>query len=251
MKLSVVILARNEEKNLERAIRSVPFASEVIVVDDASQDKTGSVAKKHRARVFRKALNTDFGAQRNFALEKASSDWVLYLDADEEVSDALSHEIQKILLRPGRDSYFIRRRDFFWGKWLRYGEVREAYNRGFIRLVKKGSGVFRGSVHEEFIAEREAGSLSGFINHYPHPAVSDFIRRVNLYSSWRAQELKKSGKKTNIPEIVFLPFMKFVYTYFILLGFLDGPPGFVYSFIMSFHSFLTRAKLLEPRAPGA
>lgn len=246
MKISAVILSRNEEKNIERAIRSISFCDEVLVIDDFSQDATCELAKKLNATIVERKLDNDFAAQRNFALSKARNEWVLFIDADEEVTDELKREILSLTDRAS--GYYIKRRDFFWGQKLRYGETMRAANKGILRLVNKNAGSWKGKVHEEFVAGSSSlieGTLNGYLNHYPHPTVAKFIAEINHYSTLRAHELKAMGKTGSILEILFLPFFKFLYTYFLLRGFLDGPAGFAYSFLMSFHSFLVRAKLFQ------
>jgi len=284
MKLTAVILTKNEEENIERCLKSVDFCDEVIIVDDFSEDKTlAQIHKVHKVyKVIQRRLDGNFAEQRNFAMEKAKNEWVLFLDADEEVSDELKKEIKKTIHRNFQfppDSigiqtnsksknqisksketaaYYIKRRDFWWGRELRYGEVRKIRQTGLIRLVRKGSGYWVGKVHEEYKVKNEKfppslklrrtskiGSLESYLNHYPHPKVKDFLEEINFYSTLRAKELFDQRKKTNILEIVLYPLGKFLLTYFIKLGFLDGPTGFAYAFFMSFHSFLVRAKLYQ------
>lgn len=244
-KLSVVILTKNEEKNIERCLSAVSFADEVIVVDDHSTDKTVEIAKKNKATVYEHALENDFAAQRNFGLQKAEHEWILFVDADEVVSPDLQKEITQSLLNSKYDAYKLRRRDFFWSQELKHGETQKVRNNGLIRLMKKSSGEWSGSVHEEFHTKANVGMLKKFIDHYPHQTIKEFLESVNHYSTLRARELQKLGKKTNSLEIVALPFGKFLLNYFLFLGFLDGPAGFAYSFFMSFHSFLVRAKLFQ------
>jgi hypothetical protein len=142
-------------------------------------------------------------------------------------------------------AYYIRRRDFFLGKELRFGETQKVRNKGIIRLVKKNSGEWMGNVHEVFYTAARTSLMDGYITHYPHPSVKDFLNDINTYSSLRAKELYNHGKKTSILEIILYPFAKFLLNYFLYLGFLDGAIGFMYAFIMSFHSFLVRAKLYQ------
>ncbi|OGK16033.1 hypothetical protein A2690_01275 [Candidatus Roizmanbacteria bacterium RIFCSPHIGHO2_01_FULL_39_12b] len=242
--LSVVVLARNEEKNIEGCLKSLGFCDEVLVIDDDSTDKTVEIAKKHEAKVIPRKLNDDFASQRNFALSKTVHDWVLYIDADEKVTDDLIQETAATLKNnPAATAFYLRRRDFFWGRELKYGETQTARNRGILRLVKKGTGQWKGKVHEEWETQGETARFSNFIDHYPHQTIISFLRTINDYSSKRAEELYKNSVKTSVLSIFFNPLSKFIYTYFIKFGFLDGPAGFVYSFMMSFHSFLVRAKL--------
>ncbi len=253
IQITAVVLTKNEEQHIERCLRSLQFCDEILVIDDYSTDQTVKIAEKHKTRVVRRALNNDFTAQRNFALAEAQGEWILYIDADEEVSIPLKNEMSKALNddKLTKRAYYIPRRDYWWEKELRFGEVASARSKGFIRLVKKNSGKWMGKVHERFVISSFVGRLNNFINHYPHPTVKDFIEEVNHYSTIRAHELYNQGKSTNIFEILINPFGKFFYTYFILLGFLDGPAGFAYSFFMSFHSFLVRAKLYQYREFGS
>jgi len=248
MKISAVILTKNEEKNIEKCLKSLEFIDEIIVIDDCSSDKTletvHKVLKVNKVyKVFQRKLNGDFAEQRNFAMTKASNDWVLFVDADETISSHLREEIE---LKINENAFYIKRKDFFWGKELKYGEVRRMRQMGLIRFMRKGSGRWYGEVHEEFRIknlELRIGKLKNYINHYPHQSLKEFIEDVNYYSSLRADELYSQGKSVNVFEIVVWPLGKFIYNYFLQLGFLDGVQGFVYAFMMSFHSFLVRAKL--------
>jgi glycosyltransferase involved in cell wall biosynthesis len=265
--LSAVVLTKNEKKNIERCLKSLDFVDEIVVVDDYSSDRTLSLIKNEKIKIknlpsesegdnsklkiFKRSLNGDFAAQRNFGLEKASGEWILFLDADEEVSPDLKEEIKEViryasLERDDLVGFYIKRRDFFWGREVKFGEVLKVRQKGILRLIKKGFGQWQGKVHEKFKIENrklKIGKLKNFINHYPHPTIKEFLQEINFYSSLRANELFSQGKKTNILEIIFYPLFKFILNYFIYLGFLDGPPGFVYAFMMSFHSFLVRGKL--------
>lgn len=252
--LSAVVLTKNEEANIKRCLKSVDCCDEIIVIDDNSEDNTVKIAKEMGATVYQRALNSDFAAQRNFGLEKAKGDWILFIDADEEVTLELKREIIKMTSPLTLDpfplvAFSIKRRDFFWGKEMKYGETQKIRNNGLIRLVKKDSGQWTGKVHEEFIiqsatrrTEFKIRKFKNYLNHYPHPTVKDFLQEINFYSTLRAKELKAQGKKTYVFEIILFPLGKFMLNYFLKLGFLDGPSGFAYAFFMSFHSFLVRTK---------
>lgn len=249
MQITAIILAKNEERRIKKAIQSVSFCDEVLVIDDESTDKTKAVSEQCGAKVIAHPKKGEFDSQRNWAMKQAHNDWVLFIDADEEVSEELKDKIEiktKEPLSP-TTAYYIPRRDFFWGHEMKYGEVMLARNQGILRLIKKDSGTWEGSVHETFKTKMVPGIIHGFINHYPHETVSEFISDVNIYSSIRADELYAQGKRGSVGALIFLPFAKFIYTYFVLAGFLDGAPGFIYSFVMSFHSFLVRAKLLTKK----
>src|SRR3989344_5266146 len=247
--LSAVVLTKNEERNIERCLGGLDFCNEIIIVDDYSNDRTlekiQKALKSKVYKVFHRELKGDFADQRNFGLSKTGADWVLFIDADEIVTSNLKDEIISTVRQTDREGFYIRRRDFFWGKELKFGEIRMARNKGILRLVKKNSGKWMGNVHEVFHTVENTGKLKNFLNHYPHPTIKEFISDINNYSTLRAQELYNQGKNTNILEIMFTPALKFIYTFLFNLGFLDGAAGFTYAFMMSFHSYLVRAKLYQ------
>lgn len=246
MNISVVILTKNDEKTIENTLKSVSFADEISVIDDFSTDNTLNIAQKYKVRIFNKKLKENYSSQRNFGLEKSSGEWILFLDADEVLTPDLKVEIQKLINNKSLIStFYIKRRDIFWGRELKYGELWNIYRKGIIRLVKKDSGKWVGAVHEKFVSKYSSDRLKNYIDHYSHESLKDFIADVNSYSTIRAKELYKSGKQANIFQIFFVPFAKFKLNYIFKLGFLDGVPGFIYSFMMSFHSFLVRAKLYQ------
>lgn len=244
MNISTVILTKNNQNTLERTLKSVSFSKEILLIDDSSTDNTLNLAKKYRARIINRKLNNNFSDQRNFAINQTRENWVLFIDADEVLSKELINEIKQIR-ESNFDSYYIKRRDIFWSRVLKHGELRTAYRKGIIRLIKKNTGTWKGLVHERFVTKQTTGCLKGFINHYSHNSIKDFIIDINNYSTLRAKELYKNGLKTNIFQILLYPIVKFKMNYIFKLGFLDGVPGFIYSFMMSFHSFLVRAKLYQ------
>jgi glycosyltransferase involved in cell wall biosynthesis len=251
MKISAIILAKNEEKKIGKTIKSLSFCDEVIVIDDESSDATVQIAQKTGVKVLSHSKKNEFGGQRNWAMEQSENDWILFIDADEEVSEELKKETLSLLTTNHYPldtsipvAYAIPRRDFFWDTELKHGETKTARTRGIIRLVKRGSGVWIGAVHERYVSSGKVGKLYGYLNHHSHDSISSFVQDINIYSSIRATELASQGIGTSPIGLIFIPFGKFIYTYFILGGFLDGPAGFVYSFVMSFHSFLVRAKLI-------
>ena len=243
--ISAVVLTRNSGKTLDRALASVKFCDEILIIDDASTDNSLEVVKKYTNHVIHRPLSGDFANQRNFGMREARHEWLLFVDADEVVSDELGEEIKDNITKNDFSAYYIKRRDHWWGRELHHGEVVEAYRTGFIRLMKKNSGKWVGEVHEEFQTDKPVGYLSSYLDHHPHPTVAEFTEEVNRYSTLRSRELLKNGYKPSIIEIIFVPFGKFIFTYFLKLGFADGAAGFAYSFFMSFHSFLTRAKAYQ------
>lgn len=254
--LSAVILTKNEEKDIQKVVKMLAFCDEIVVIDNGSTDATASLAEKAGATVY-ETCSDDFSERRNLGMSKAKGDWVLFIDADEVVSDALAQEILRAIESGHAEAYYLRREDIFWGKAVHYGEVKEAYQKGILRLMKKGSGMWKGAVHEVFELAISAGDgatsrLHTPLQHLSHAGIEDFLEDVNHYSTLRAKELYDSGESAGFVDILVRPFAKFIYTYWLLQGFRDGAAGFVYSFMMSFHALLTRSKvyLLKAKAKG-
>lgn len=245
MEITGIIIAKNEENTIGKAVKSLSFCKHIIVADDGSTDKTVETARRNGADIFNLPSVGSFALKRTLAMKHAGTDWVLFLDADEEITPELGVEIKKVQSDSDTVAFYLRRRDFWWGKELKYGETGKARNKGICRLFKKGSGRFAGEVHEEWRSQGQVKALSGFINHYPHPTMREFIADVNDYSSRRAAELHSRGVRSSLFQLWAYPLFKFILTYFVYLGFMDGPAGFVYSFMMSFHSFLVRSKLYQ------
>jgi glycosyltransferase involved in cell wall biosynthesis len=240
--VSAVILTKNEEDNIKECLSNLSWCEEIIVIDDNSTDKTIEIAKKTKAKVFSHALNRSFSEQRNFGLEKAKGDWILFIDADERVSSALWYEIMAITNDPisKHQGYYLKRKDILWGKELAHGETGDIR---ILRLAKKNAGRWEGYVHEVWKIKGNTPTLQNPLIHYPHQTVKDFLAEINHYSDLRAQELFKKKIRTTKWAIVLYPCAKFFLNYVAKLGFLDGIPGLVFTFMMSFHSFLVRGKL--------
>ena len=238
--LSIIVLTKNEEKNIIDCLISASFADELLVIDDNSSDKTVAIAKKHKARVFRRALDGNFSMQRNFGLTNAKEDWVFFLDADERISKSLQDELLKTIKKNSNSGFFLKRQDIMWGKKIMHGE---AGSIRLMRLGRKNAGKWEGDVHETWRIKEATGELKNPILHYPHQSVKSFLEKINMYTTLRAKELYQKGTKANFFTILLYPKAKFVYNYFIRLGFLDGTEGFIFAMLMSFHSFLVRGKL--------
>lgn len=242
--ISAIILTKNEDQNIEKCIKSVRWCDEIILVDDDSSDKTIEIAKKYTVTVYRHSLKNDFSAQRNFGILKAKSEWILFVDADEEISDALAYEISNAVQFRDQNledfnGFYVRRTDFMWGKQLMYGEGSVK----LLRLGRKGMGVWKGMAHERWYIESPVGNLVNPILHFPHKNLEEFIKKINFYTDIRAIELKKRSAKVFFWSILIYPLGKFLVDYFYKRGFVDGINGLIFAIIMSFHSFLVRGKL--------
>lgn len=238
--VTAIILAKNEEKNIVDCLENLSFCNEILVIDDNSQDRTVEIAKSLGAKVFRHSLNNDFSKQRNYGLNKAKNSWVLFIDADERVRHDLADEVMSKISEDKNDGFFIKREDIIWGKRMLHGELGNIW---LIRLAKKGAGIWKGVVHEKWDVSGNLSNLENKLDHYPHQNVSDFLKEIDYYTDLRSQELNSAGTISKWYSILLYPKAKFVVNYIIKLGFLDGIAGLIFAVMMSYHSFLVRAKL--------
>ena len=231
MRLSVVIITYNEEANIGRTLKSVePLvrdgAGEIILVDSGSTDCTVEIAKSFDARTFQEAWK-GYAAQKNSAIGKAAGDWILNLDADEEVDADLKQALQEVL--KGSDGeiagFWIPRKNFFLGRWIKHG--------GFfpdpkLRFFRRGAGRFEDrAVHETLTVEGRTGTVRyGALLHHAYPTLSSYIDHMNRYSSLGAQMVVAKGQvRFSLFDIVLRPAATFIYNYIFRLGFIDGREG--------------------------
>ena len=242
--ISAIVLTRNEENNIIDCLESITWCDEIIVVDDSSVDRTLQVIKNFnpRVKIFQHNLKGDFSAQRNFGLSKARGEWILFIDADERLSNGLRGEIMDYVSSKNKNygGFYVERKDVIWGKELKHGETG---NISLLRFARKNAGVWHGKVHEAWDIKGETGNFRMLLYHYPHQSIREFLMEINFYTDVRAKELYDRGEKVNFLKIILHPLLKFKINYFLKLGFLDGVEGLIFALMMSFHSFLVRAKL--------
>ncbi|MDD7392234.1 MAG: glycosyltransferase family 2 protein [Fusobacterium gastrosuis] len=245
MTLTVSIITLNEEKNLARTLESVKkFADEIVIVDSGSTDKTEEIAKSFNAKFyFQKWLG--YGPQRNKAIELASSEWVLNIDADEEISEELAKKIVDIKDEKNGniDVFKINFMSVCFGKKIKHGGWSNSYR---IRLFKKNSGRFNeNNVHEEFITNSHIGKINEYILHHSYSDLEDYFTKFNKYTTLGAIEYYKKNKKASLVSIVLNPIYKFIRMYFFRLGFLDGLEGFILAITSSLYTMVKYYKLKE------
>jgi glycosyltransferase involved in cell wall biosynthesis len=227
--LSVVLIAQNEERNLPRTLDSVmPLVrdgkGEIIVVDSGSTDRTVEIARSCGAKVFVEAWK-GFAAQKNSAMDKASMDWVLQLDADEALEPELAAEMEVALnTSPGISGFWIPRKNFFLKRWIRHGGF---YPDPKLRLVRRGAGRFEEyGAHPTMKVAGPTGRFSHALLHNAYPTLRGYIDHMNSYSSMGAEvAVAKGHRRFSLANIVVRPLLTFIYNYFIRLGFLDGREG--------------------------
>jgi glycosyltransferase involved in cell wall biosynthesis len=237
--ISAVIITKNEERNIEECLKSLSWADEIVVVDDESSDRTISLARKYTDRIYFNRLE-NFASQRNFGLSKAKGDWVLFVDADERVSAHLATEIKAAVLTNEFEAYYVKRSDFAFGSWLKWGETASLE---FIRLAKRNAGKWERPVHETWRVKGEVGHLKSPLLHFSHPSVGEFVETINHFTSLDAENYFKQGRKVPIWGMIVYPTAKFIQNYLIRQGYRDGRAGLVFAVLMSVNSFLIRAKL--------
>ena len=182
----------------------------------------------------------DFAASRNRLLKTAKTEWVLFLDTDETVSPELHKAIVKVCAGSGTPAaYRLRRRTHFLGRVLKYGETGHAR---FVRLARRDWGTWQRPVHEVWVGEGQLGTLPGYIDH-AEPTLTEFVAKINRYSELEATYRHELGRRASLLHVALYPLGKFVWNYLFRLGFLDGIPGVIMAFLMSFHSYLTWTKL--------
>jgi glycosyltransferase involved in cell wall biosynthesis len=230
MSLSVVIITQDEEGNLGRTLQSVSWAHERIVLDSGSTDRTLDFARDHGAKVFAEPWK-GYASQKNSAIAKASGDWVLSLDADEEVSSELAESIKHAINdSEGYNGYFIARRNFFLGRWIRHGGF---YPDRKLRLFRRGTGQFvERDVHETIRIDGRTATLNGDLIHHAYPTLSEYIDTMNRYSSLGAQIALRDGKPSRsfvafLANVYYRPAFNLTWNYVFRGGFLDGREGFL------------------------
>lgn len=241
MNLSVCIIAFNEEKRLPKLLDSLPKDVEIILVDSLSTDNTVEIARSRGALVFQKTFE-NYSDQKNFALAKASHQWILSLDSDEVLYFDFE-EIKSIINNSKEERGFtIKRYLYFMGKRLYFGKTTDYP----LRLFKKNN-KFIGLVHEKIdLPRHKTKSLKkSYIDHYSYENLSDYFNKFNKYTSMVALSKSKKTTSTGFIIHIFRPFVEFIVRYFFRLGLLDGYPGFTYAFVSSVYSFVKYAKIYE------
>lgn len=240
-KISLIVITFNEEDNIERCLASAGGAGEIIVVDSFSEDRTVELAGAMGARVFKRTFvsNAD---QKNWAIEQAGLDWILILDADESISPELRREVARALREPEADGYWLRRRNEFLGRRIRFCGWQ---GDRVLRLFRRGRGYYpERAVHEKLELDGRAAVLSGYLDHRPYRDMVDYIDRMKTYSRRGAVELARNNRKW-FPSIITHPIARFLRMYFLQLGFLDGMAGYLLCTMAAVGVFFKYAALKE------
>jgi glycosyltransferase involved in cell wall biosynthesis len=232
--LSVAIITKNEEANLPRTLASVQFADEIVVLDSASTDRTVEIANGFNAIVYDEAWQ-GFAGSKNSAIAKCTGTWILSLDADEELTPELQHQIKTLLpTNPPTDAYYIKRRNLFLGRWIKHGGF---YPDPKLRLFRRTAANFAVTpqfsdrpVHETIAFDGESSTLDYDLIHHAYPTLETYIEHMDRYSTLGCALLVDAGKVSRswpafVCHVFVVPQITFVWNYIFRLGFLDGREG--------------------------
>lgn len=234
-RLSVIVIALNQEANMGPCLESVAWADEIVVADAGSRDRTVEVARSYTDRIFDTEWR-GFAGTKNFALDQARGAWIFSLDTDERVPPALKDEILQVVQANGPlTGYRVPRKNYFGGRWVKHLGWYPDYT---LRLFLRGQGRFLDrEVHEEVKVAGPVGNLKTPLEHYTYTDVADYVTRMDRYARLAAREMAKSGRRPYPGELVWRPFFTFLNLYFLRRGFLEGALGLTLAKLGSRYNF--------------
>jgi glycosyltransferase involved in cell wall biosynthesis len=247
--VSVFILAHNEEKKIGPALESVAWASEIVVIDSFSTDKTAEIAARHGARVVQVEF-TRFGELRRAGIEHTVQPWIFSLDSDERCTPEARDEILRIVADPGSaDAYLVPRRNILLGRRIRHGGLYPDYRQP--QLFRRGRMTYaaQDDVHEGWTLDGRLGRMRSPITQIPYRTLAEAIAKMNRYTSLGVSKQERAGRSSSIAAAFLHAKWAFFKAYVLQLGFLDGGPGLVVAMLRFENSFYKHAKLAEHRLP--
>lgn len=235
LKISAVAITLNEAEIIEDYINSLWFVDEIVIVDSNSSDDTVAIASKNeKVKVYMRVFD-NFSSQKNFAISKATNDWVVFFDPDEKITKSLAEEIITALNEPKAIAYYVKRELYFMGKRIKYSGFQTDW---VIRLFNKNQCRYDGNlVHEVLDTNGKTLKLRNRLPHYTYKSFDDYTGKLHRYSSLQAQMLYEKKKKPTLSNFLFRPFYRFWHQYLIRLGILDGKEGFILAYINAFSVF--------------
>jgi glycosyltransferase involved in cell wall biosynthesis len=247
MSFSVVILAKNEEESLPKALQSVAWADEIVVgVDTTSTDKTEAIAKQQHCKILKIDISEGFASAKNRLIDAATKDWVLILDADERITPELAEEIQRVVPKSDKKGFWLPIHNNLLGSFMNHGGW---YPDPKLRLIAKGFGRYgQKEIHEQIELKGDVGTLEGELEHYTHRTVKEILRRIDQYSDLDAPIiLKNLPQKMRARHLVMPTIREFYRRYFKLQGYKDGMVGLIEAFLQAVYIFVGHAKAWELR----
>jgi glycosyltransferase involved in cell wall biosynthesis len=235
--ISIIIPTYNEQNYIEDCLKSVSFANQIIIVDSFSTDNTIALAKNFNCEIVERKFD-NFSNQKNHAIQFATSDWILFLDADERVTQKLKLEIIKTISSAKHGAYKIKFPHFYMNRFLYNIDNR------VVRLAKNNNLRFEGLVHEKLIHSGSVGILKNFMLHYTYKGLFHYIKKKDSYAWFQAEMAINKKKKATYLHLVFKPIYRFFHTYIIRKGFLDGIPGLAVACIDAYGVFSRYVKMI-------
>jgi glycosyltransferase involved in cell wall biosynthesis len=245
--ISVFVITQNESRRILECLRSIAWADEIIVVDSGSTDSTLDIARSFGARCIIRPW-TGFSDQRNFAIQQCAGDWLLYLDADEQVSHDFETEARRIESVHGGecDAYWVRSREFFMGEFLEYGGFGLNQPNKKLRFWKKGAGRFDGLVHERLSVKGPTGTMNAHVDHFSTAStISGLLTKLNKYSSLEVNRRENTSQWMAVLNMFAQPLRVFISRFFRYQGYRDGLRGTIIIVCLAFYEFLVYAKIVE------
>ena len=242
-RLSAILIVRNEERDLPECLASLKgLVDEIVVVDSHSTDRTRDIAAAAGARVIERDF-AGFGPQKQFALEQATGDWVLNIDADERLTPDLAREIRAAIDgSPAVNGYLLRYANYFLGRRLRFGGH---WSERHLRLFRRDRAHYAGKeIHEGITVVPPLGRLRHCVRHNSYGNVGEYLEKCNRYTGLIARDKFQRGKRFSWAHHLRLPW-EFFHRYILKLGFLDGTPGFVYAALSAYYAWLKFVRLME------
>ncbi len=241
--VSVYVLTYNNRRTIERCLSSLGWAQELIVVDSLSDDGTYELCKRYTDKVYQREW-PGHRDQYQYAADLTSLEWVMFVDADEEVPQELAEEIRREVTNgaEGFDGFIVYRHTYYLGRWIRYGGW---YPDCEIRLYRRNKGKWEGGLHAKIAVDGRVGSLKNQYLHYTYRDLSDQIQTIDKYSRIAAMDLLTEGKRFSLFKLLFHPPFRFLKEYLLKSGFRDGIPGLVIVVATMFYVFVKYAKLWE------
>ena len=240
--LSAVLITRDEAKNIRECLDSVKFCDELIVVDSGSADGTVDLARAAGAKVWTRPFSDGFAAQKNFAIEKASGEWVLLLDADERVPEALRQEILAVLERPKADGYILQRHNRIFGRWMRHGANAHDLQ---LRLAKTSAARFYGAVHERIRLDGKAETLKNPLRHLSTETISEYMKKLNAYTELEAGILLQGDTADPVRQMKQKPLLRLAQLLILKHAFMDGLEGILFATLSAYYEFVSLVKHWE------
>ena len=242
-KLSIYVLTFNNERTIERCLKSLRWADELVVVDSGSTDNTLKICRRFTNHVYQRKW-TNHQEQYQYAADLTTNRWVMFVDADEEVSSELAREIQKELkANNGQwDGYIAHRRTYYLGRWIKHGGWYPDYE---IRLYDRNKGRWKGGLHAKVHVKGRIKTLKNRYYHYTYRDISDQIMTIDKYSQVAAEDMLRKKKRFFLVNMLLNPPFRFIKEYIFKRGFLDGIPGLIIAVSTFYYTFIKQAKAWE------